>query len=31
MAIGMIRKGIDSETISELTGLSRDEIDKLRH
>ncbi len=31
VALGMIQKGIDSETISELTGLSLDEINNLRH
>ncbi|MHC8965831.1 hypothetical protein [Priestia aryabhattai] len=31
MALGMIHKGIDTETISELTGLSQEEINSLRH
>lgn len=31
VALGMIQKGIDSETISELTGLSLDEINNLHH
>ncbi|MEH6881829.1 Rpn family recombination-promoting nuclease/putative transposase, partial [Priestia megaterium] len=30
MALGMIHKGIDNETISDLTGLSQEEINNLR-
>ncbi|MEK1832434.1 hypothetical protein AAAC51_36550 [Priestia megaterium] len=31
MALGMIQKGIDNKTISDLTGLSQEEINNLRH
>lgn len=31
MAIGMIQEGIASNVISKLTGLSIEEIEKLRH
>ncbi|MBG9811185.1 hypothetical protein ABD68_05985 [Bacillus endophyticus] len=31
MALGMIHKGIDTETISDLTGLTQEEINNLRH
>jgi predicted transposase/invertase (TIGR01784 family) len=31
MALGMIQKGIDNETISDLTGLTKEEINNLRH
>ncbi|MGG2090747.1 hypothetical protein ABFY59_28065 [Priestia aryabhattai] len=31
MALGIIHKGIDNETISSLTGLSQEEINNLRH
>ncbi|MED4074490.1 hypothetical protein P4602_25015, partial [Priestia endophytica] len=31
MALGMIHKGIDNETISDLTGLTQEEINNLRH
>ena len=31
MAIRMIQEGIDSNVISKLTGLSIDEVEKLRH
>ncbi|AWG44806.1 hypothetical protein BEH_25960 (plasmid) [Priestia filamentosa] len=31
MALGMIQKGIDNQTISDLTGLTQEEINNLRH
>ncbi|AVD54616.1 hypothetical protein CKF96_03755 (plasmid) [Priestia filamentosa] len=31
VALGMIQEGMDSKTISKLTGLTQEEIDKLRH
>ncbi|SFQ86656.1 hypothetical protein [Priestia endophytica] len=30
IALGLIQKGIDKKTISEIVGLSQEEIDKLR-
>lgn len=31
MAIGMVQEGVSNHTISKLTGLSIEEIEKLRH
>ncbi len=30
VALGMIQKGMDDETVAELTGLTQQEIDELR-